>query len=578
MKLAKRFVRMARPYWGVLAVAVLGLVGAALLNLVTPEIVRRLTARLGSPELLSAGTLLLYAGILTGAYLLKAFCRYLSMYCNHIAAWRFVGDLIAGVYEKLQTLSLRYYSDKQTGQLMSRLVNDTRQMEVLIAHALPDLLSNLLVIVTVAVMIFLINPTLAALTLIPVPFVLGLSLLFSRKVAPLFRRNQEVLGDLSGTLQDNLSGIREIQAFCKEEGERSRIRDFCRFYSEVNIHANRANAIYQPAVELLTSIGTIIVVGVGGLLAMQGRMNAADIVGFFMYLSLFYQPLMTLARLVEDVQTAYAGGVRALEVIDAESEIREAPDARSIGPARGELAFSHVSFHYQTGEPVLRDISFTARPGEMIALVGATGVGKTTLVSLIERFYDPCEGAVLLDGVDIRTLTLRSLRDNLSMVLQDVFLFNGSVEDNIAYGVEGATHEQIVEAAKAASAHSFISELPDGYATRIGERGTRLSGGQKQRIAIARAVLRQAPVLILDEATSAVDTETEAEIQRAIDNLAGKRTILVIAHRLSTVRRADRILVLEQGCIAEQGRHEELLEKGGLYAALCRAQNNRLGG
>ncbi len=578
MKLAKRFVRMARPYWGVLAVAVLGLVGAALLNLVTPEIVRRLTARLGSPELLSVGTLLLYAGILAGAYLLKAFCRYLSMYCNHIAAWRFVGDLIAGVYEKLQTLSLRYYSDKQTGQLMSRLVNDTRQMEVLIAHALPDLLSNLLVIVTVAVMIFLINPTLAALTLIPVPFVLAVSMLFSRKVAPLFRRNQEVLGDLSGTLQDNLSGIREIQAFCKEEGERSRIRDFCRFYSEVNIRANRANAIYQPAVELLTSIGTIIVVGVGGLLAMQGRMNAADIVGFFMYLSLFYQPLMTLARLVEDVQTAYAGGIRALEVIDAESEIREAPDARALGRARGELAFSHVSFHYQEGEPVLHDISFTARPGEMIALVGATGVGKTTLVSLIERFYDPCEGSVLLDGVDIRTLTLRSLRDNLSMVLQDVFLFNGSVEDNIAYGVEGATHEQVVEAAKAASAHSFISELPDGYATRIGERGTRLSGGQKQRIAIARAVLRQTPLLILDEATSAVDTETEAEIQRAIDNLAGKRTILVIAHRLSTVRRADRILVLEQGHIAEQGRHEELLEKGGLYAALCRAQSNRLGG
>lgn len=578
MKLAKRFVRMARPYWGVLAVAVLGLVGAALLNLVTPEIVRRLTARLGSLELLSVGTLLLYAGILAGAYLLKAFCRYLSMYCNHIAAWRFVGDLIAGAYEKLQTLSLRYYSDKQTGQLMSRLVNDTRQMEVLIAHALPDLLSNLLVIVTVAVMIFLINPTLAALTLIPVPFVLAVSMLFSRKVAPLFRRNQEVLGDLSGTLQDNLSGIREIQAFCKEEGERSRIRDFCRFYSEVNIRANRANAIYQPAVELLTSIGTIIVVGVGGLLAMQGRMNAADIVGFFMYLSLFYQPLMTLARLVEDVQTAYAGGVRALEVIDAESEIREAPDARALGRARGELAFSHVSFHYQEGEPVLHDISFTARPGEMIALVGATGVGKTTLVSLIERFYDPCEGAVLLDGADIRTLTLRSLRDNLSMVLQDVFLFNGSVEDNIAYGVEGATHEQVVEAAKAASAHSFISELPDGYATRIGERGTRLSGGQKQRIAIARAVLRQTPLLILDEATSAVDTETEAEIQRAIDNLAGKRTILVIAHRLSTVRRADRILVLEQGHIAEQGRHEELLEKGGLYAALCRAQSNRLGG
>ncbi len=556
MGFTKRLLLLARKHWGTLCIAALGIIGAALLNLVTPEIVRRLTASLNAGEDLAGGLLLTYVAILVAAYLLRAVCRFISMAISHLAAWRFVPELTLTIYDKLQSLSLRYYQDKQTGELMSRMVNDTRQIELLVAHAIPDLASNLLVVLAVAVMLFVINPVLALLTLIPVPFVLAASTLFSKKVAPMFQVNQRVLGRLNGVLQDKLSGMREIQVFAQEDAEHEKMAGECKLYSQVNIRANFAAALYHPGVEFLTALGTVIVVGLGGWMASRGNMSVSDVVGFVMYLSLFYQPLAVLARLVEDVQTAYASAVRVFDVLDADSEVKEAPDARDLPACRGEVSFEKVSFRYNQEEPVLDRVSFTAHPGEMVAIVGPTGVGKTTVLSLLERFYDSQEGTVRLDGQDVRTLTYRSLRGQISMVLQDTFLFDATIAENIAYGMPGATAEQIREAARAAHADGFIEAMPEGYDTVVGERGVRLSGGQKQRIAIARAVLRNTPVLVLDEATSAVDAETEREIQAAIEQLAGTRTILVIAHRLSTVKRADRILVLEQGRIAEEGIHE----------------------
>ena len=567
-----RMVKMARKYWGLIIVSFVLALLATALSMVTPWMISRLTAALNTATGVNMQLIVAYSLVLGGAHLLRWLFKFLAFYLSHYSAWTFLPWLTNTIYDKLQRLSMRFYHDKQTGELMSRAVNDARQMEMLFAHALPDLMSSILITVLVTSVLFTINAPLAALTMIPIPLIILSSVIFMRKVGPIMARNQKTLGELNAALQDNISGVKEIQAFGQEAKEFEKIAEIDDRYSKGTIKWSKINSLFAPFIEFLTSIGTILVISFGGYLAVNGRMTAADIVGFVLYLSLYYQPIATLARLTEDIQAAKAGAKRVVEILDAFEEITDSPDAVEMTDCDGTVEFRNVSFHYQQDQPILKDICFRAEQGQMIALVGPTGVGKTTLVSLLERFYDPVEGQVMIGGRDIRDVTVSSLRRHMSIILQDVFLFNGTVADNIAYGVKSATREEIERAATIASASKFIMEMPEGYDTYIGERGVRLSGGQKQRIAIARAVLRDAPILIMDEATAAVDVETEAEIQKAVATLVGNRTVFVIAHRLSTVKKADMILVLEDGKIEEQGRHEELMSAGGLYERLCLIQ------
>jgi ABC-type multidrug transport system fused ATPase/permease subunit len=462
---------------------------------------------------------------------------------------------------------------------MSRVLNDTRDFELLYAHILPEVVTNTVTVAGVLIILLTINPTLALLTCLPIPFILVSGIIFAKKVRPNFRVSQRMNGELSAKLQDNLSGIHEIQAFVQETYEHEQVEEKAFAQVKAMLRALNYSNFFHPSVEFISSLGTVIVVAFGGVLAYRGVLSVSDIVAFLLYLALFYTPISGLAKLVEDMQQSMAGAERVMMVLDAPVEIQDQENAQDIPVTKGALEFTHVSFYYETEgsqNKVLNDISFSCQPGQMVALVGPTGVGKTTLVSLISRFYEPASGSIRLDGVDIRDYTLKSLRSHIAHVMQDTFLFNGTIGENIGYANPSASRSDIVAAAKAAHIHDNICQMPAGYDTKVGERGLRLSGGQKQRIAIARAILRKSSVIILDEATASVDVETERDIQKAIQELAGQRTIVAIAHRLSTIRNADLILVLENGRIVERGTHQELLQNEGLYARLQKVQNDRI--
>jgi ATP-binding cassette subfamily B protein len=513
------------------------------------------------------------AVLVVGIYMVRAISKFGTDYISHCAAWNMVRDIRHRMYDSLQRLSLRFFSDKQTGELMSRVINDTRTFEVLLAHAIPTVVVNGIMLIGVFAILAQLNLTLALLTLIPVPLLAWMVLKFSKISRPLFRKNQEKVGEVNAILQDNFSGIKEIKAFTQEERESQRTGRALAEQTVAMLRALKVTNAFHPGIEFVSSLGTVIVIFFGGRLALGAYLPLEDLAAFFLYLNIFYQPIMALGQINEGLQQALGSAERVVSILEAESEIVEAPDALELERALGSVEFRNVSFKYVDSIPVLKDISFKLKPGETLALVGATGVGKTTIASLIPRFYDPDEGEILVDGQDIRRLTLNSLRRQISLVSQDVFLFNGTVLDNILYGSPGACEEEVIAAAKAANAHDFIMGLENGYETRIGERGVKLSGGQKQRISIARAILKDAPILILDEATSAVDTQTERLIQEALNKLKENKTAIVIAHRLSTIQDADQILVLEEGEILEQGTHQELLDKKGLYYKLCQAQS-----
>ncbi|MBW2481528.1 MAG: ABC transporter ATP-binding protein [Deltaproteobacteria bacterium] len=570
MQILRRLFLLLTPYWKTLILSALLLVGRAGLELVPPlfqkEIIDEVIADL---DLEYLGILI---AALVGAYALSQLVQIGDNYVRHALGERFIFDLRVRLYAYLQKMSLAFFERTSTGELMSRVTNDLSSLEHFVTHGSALTAVDLIRLIGGSIILFVLDWRLAALVLIPVPILAVALRHYNTKIRPVYRSVRARLGDINAKLQDNLSGIRVIQAFAREEMERQRFTTESERYYRARVEGIRYWSVFFPAIRFLGAMGSVIVLGVGAIMVIKGELSLGTLVAFLSYTTSFYEPINRLTEVDNIFQEAIAAGERFFEILDETTEVSDAPDAVALSTIEGNLVFDGVAFRYGTGDKVLHDIAFEMAPGEMVALVGPSGAGKTSIANLICRFYDPNKGKITIDGHDLRRIKLSALRQQVAVVLQDSFLFNNNVAENLLYGKPDATREELTQAAKAANAHEFIMQLPQGYDTEIGERGVKLSGGQKQRLALARAILADPRILILDEATSSVDAEAEFLIQQALERVLEGRTSLVIAHRLSTVRNADKIIVLDQGLIVETGRHDELMQHGGLYSQLYRRQ------
>jgi ABC-type multidrug transport system fused ATPase/permease subunit len=512
--------------------------------------------------------------LLLGAFFLRDFFNSVRIQVNNHFEQNVVFDMRRDVYGRLQRLPVSYYDKRASGDLMTRVIEDVNAVERLLIDGTEQGTVAIVSIFGVLAILFATNPVLAGMAMIPIPLLAIGAMCYTLTAHRRYRKQRQASSAMNALLLDNLQGVREIKAFGRERHEDERFTDRAEAMRQSTLTIMRAWAFYNPAMSFIAASGTSLVLWIGGGQVMNNEMSVGELVAFLFYLALFYEPIGKLHGLNQMLQAARAGGERVFDILDATEERKDIAESNPLPePVRGEIEFREVHFEYTEDKPALHAISLTAKPGQMTALVGPTGAGKSTLVNLLPAFYEATGGAITIDGQGIAATSLESLRKNISVVSQEPFLFNGTVGENIAYGNLDADAEKIAEAAQAANCFDFISELTEGFGTRVGERGVRLSVGEKQRISIARALLKASPILILDEATASVDTATERLIQQALERLMAGRTTFVIAHRLSTIRKADQILVLKHGRITERGTHDELVGQQGLYARLARIQN-----
>ena len=564
----KKLVSYYKPYKKVFMADMFFAIMASFIALLIPLVVRYVTAKvIYMPAEQVVKTMIIIAIVVGILILFQCYCNYYIANYGHVMGAKIEYDMRAEIFGHFQKLSFSFYDDEKVGQLMSRITSDLFDITELLHHGPENVTISVIKIIGALAILLSINVRLALIAFLLVPFMLVYAYFFNKKMKQAFRVNRIKIAEINAQIEDNLSGIRVVKSFANEDLENKKFKVGNDAFLEAKKNNYKYMGGYNSGLTAFTTMINLLVIVSGGLMITKNMISVTDLVTFLLYINIFTDPIKTLIDFTEQFQNGYSGYERFLQILSIEPEIKDSENAVSISNVKGDIKLEDVSFKYNdSSHRVLKHINLEVKAGSYVALVGSSGAGKTTLCNLIPRFYEATSGKITIDGKDIKDIKLKDLRDNIGIVQQDVYLFCGSIRENIAYGKPDATMEEIEDAAKKANIHDFIMELPDGYETFVGERGTRLSGGQKQRISIARVFLKNPPILILDEATSALDNESERWIQQSLEELAKNRTTITIAHRLSTIRNADEILVVADNGIAERGTHDELIARGGIYA------------